>query len=310
MIVTVTMNPAVDKTAEVDDIFVGGLNRLKNVVMDAGGKGINVSKTIKALCGQSKAIAVVGGNPGQFIIDELSRLDIDCIPYMLKQPTRTNMKILNKEMVLTEFNESGPTLTLEQQLEVFKLITSSVNKDDILILSGSVSPSIPTTFYRDIIKSVKEKGVNVIVDADGDLLREALDSKPLLVKPNDVELKKLFKVEDASIEEMISMGHQLVNDETKYVIISLGSKGALCIEKERCLFAKGLSIDFQSAVGAGDAMVASLALSIQNNEDSVTMLAKAIATSAGACTTIGTSPASKDVVDELEKRVIIESRKI
>ncbi len=311
MIVTVTMNPAVDKTAEVDCISVGSLHRLQNVVSDAGGKGINVSKAIKELGGESKAITIVGGGEGQFIIKELSKLGIDNIAYEVEQSTRVNLKILNKDMVLTEFNESGPTLSEPQQEEVFDLIVSSVSEGDVLVLSGSVLPSVPKTFYKDIIKRVKDKGTIVILDADGDLLKEGLLSKPLMIKPNDIELKRLFNCNsDCSEDEIIDMAYQLLNDDTKYVVVSLGSKGAICIEKESCLIVPGLKIDFQSAVGAGDAMVASLALSIQRNEDSVTMMKKAIATSAGACMTIGTRPASKKVVEKLEKLVIIESRNI
>ena len=111
MILTVTFNPAIDKTAEVDVMIPGGFNRLKNVMQDAGGKGVNVSKTIHALQGKSIATGFLAGSAGEYIQKVLNELVIENDFVWVEGMTRTNLKVLDHDMELTELNEAGPVIT-------------------------------------------------------------------------------------------------------------------------------------------------------------------------------------------------------
>ncbi len=311
MIITVTMNPAIDKTAEVDRIVVDGLNRLSNVKLDIAGKGINVSKTIKALGGESLAIAVVAGSSGDFIIKGLNALDIREKHLSIKGNTRTNLKVMNFKKSITELNEMGPSITEDELGKIRELIIENINKDDILVLAGSVLPNTPIDFYQKIIKIARSKGVKVILDADGELFRSGVEALPNVIKPNAYELKKYFNKEDSecSSDDLVNMAKVLISKGIELVMVSLGSKGALYIDKEVSYFMEGLVIDFKSATGAGDAMVASIALSLDRGESKEVLIKKALATSAGACMSYGTTPADLKTVQELEKQVTIKELK-
>ncbi|MDP4090683.1 MAG: PfkB family carbohydrate kinase, partial [Bacillota bacterium] len=114
MIVTVTLNPAVDKTIEIEDFTVGSVNRVSSIRLDAGGKGINVSKVIQSLGGKSRAVAVLAGKSGDFIKEYLDSAGIDNSPVYVEGETRTNIKVVDKKnKTNTDINENGPAVSEE-----------------------------------------------------------------------------------------------------------------------------------------------------------------------------------------------------
>lgn len=304
MIVTVTLNPAIDKTADLNEFAHGGLNRLTNVIRDAGGKGINVSKTIKALGGQSIATGFIGGSAGTFIENALIQHGIKADFVQVHGETRTNLKVVEYNGFVTELNEPGPDITKEELQELKEKLLTYAGKDTIYVFAGSIPKSVKSESYGDMILAVKEKGSKVFLDADGELFADVIGTKPDIIKPNRVEMEEYFKMDyRASEEELISMGKRLLAKGLKLVAISLGQMGAMFITEKEVLRCAGLKVEAHSTVGAGDAMVAALTYGIDQGFSLEDCVKLGMATSAGAVTTIGTKAPERTVVDELQKRV-------
>lgn len=304
MIVTVTMNPAIDKTVELGTFVHGGLNRVENIIMDAGGKGINVSKTIKALGGDSIATGFIGGNNGIAIAKMLESDKVNTDFVVVDGETRINTKIAEADGDVTELNEAGPKIASEEQRKLMEQLMQYAKEGTWFVLSGSVPAGVPKTIYGDIIRKVHEKGAKVFLDADGELFSQSLAAKPDVIKPNRVELEKYIGAQHSlNEEELINIGNSLLEQGIGTVIISLGHEGALFLTRGQVLKCPPVSVEVHSTVGAGDALVAAFTYGMHEGEDFVSCAKLGIATSAGAVATEGTKPPTRQMVEELVRLV-------
>ncbi len=306
MIVTVTMNPAIDKTVEVKNFEAGGLNRIIKSVYDAGGKGVNVSKTINAIGGKTLATGFVGGNAGQIIVNALNSLGIENDFVVLEGETRTNTKVFSENVGVTELNEQGAQVSEEKLLELMKKIESYANKDTIFVLAGSIPQGVPKDIYKTITECVKQKGSKVLLDADGELFEKSLPAVPSVIKPNKEELAQYANLSgDITREKLIDATKEFLDSGIETVVVSMGKYGSMFLRGDEKYFCEPVDVVVHSTVGAGDAMVAGLAYSMEQKYSFEDTLRLSVATSAGAVTTIGTKPPSKELVDELVTKVEI-----
>lgn len=305
MIITVTMNPAIDKTIELNTFVHGDLNRIQKVILDAGGKGINVSKTIRALGGESLATGFLGGRNGDYIQEVLRKFSIKTDFVKIEEETRVNTKIAETTGLVTELNEKGPVIDLQAMSELLMKLMNCLKTDSLLVLSGSVPLGVPKSIYRLLTELAHEMGAKVLVDADGDLFAEALSAKPDIVKPNQSELEKYFGYAMDSDEKIVEAGKKLLEKGVKIVIISLGAEGAYFIDKEHTLYSPALSVQVNSTVGAGDAMVAAFSYGVDQGLSFEETAKLAMATSVGAVTTVGTKPPTIEVVKGLLDQVTV-----
>ncbi len=304
MIITVTMNPAIDKTVELEQLERGSLNRLKNVIMDVGGKGINVSKTIKELGGDSIATGFIGGSGGSLIEKALREQGIKSDFVEIKNEIRTNMKVLESKGFVTELNEPGPVVSEEELEQLTQKLISYANGNTLFIMAGSIPNGVSKTVYHDLIQKVKAKGAKVFLDADGELFIHSLIASPDYIKPNRVELEEYFRMDyRADEKELVKMGKQLIEKGIRMAAISLGQMGALFLTEGKVIKCPGLKVEAHSTVGAGDAMVAALAYGLDQGLDLEECAKLGLAASAGAVTTKGTKPPKRELVDELMKKV-------
>lgn len=304
MIVTVTMNPALDKTVDIGEFKYGGLNRIISSVTDPGGKGINVSKTIKHLGGKTIATGFLGGNIGNVIEQGLKELGIETDFIKVQGETRTNMKVFDGRGNITEINEQGPVIPPTAVEELLQKLENLANEDTLFVLAGSIPAGIDKGIYGTIIERVKNKGAKVFLDADGELFVRSLAAKPDYIKPNRYELEQYFKYNDyATEEDLIKMGKKLQSEGIGTVVISLGGEGALFILPQEVIKVPGLKVYAHSTVGAGDAMVAALSFGFDSKVPVEECIRLGVATSAGAVTTIGTKPPTKELVQELMQKV-------
>ena len=306
MIVTVTMNPAIDKTVEVEKFVCGGLNRIRKVEYDAGGKGINVSKTICELGGQSVATGFVGGNSGQVIDKVLKNYGVASDFVWVSGETRTNTKVVEDDGTLTELNEPG---ALVRDEDIQKLKTKLLNYADgetIFVFAGSVPSGISKDIYRELISLVREKGSYVILDADGEVFRNSLEAKPNVIKPNQVELEGYLGLkEECSLHKLVEAAKGVQQQGIENIVVSMGKEGALFLMGDYEVLCEGLSVKASSTVGAGDAMVAAFSYSWEQKLSKEETVKLCMATSAGAVTTSGTKPPSRELVEQLIKQVKI-----
>lgn len=307
MIVTVTMNPAIDKTIEIDRLNRGNLNRIEKIEYDAGGKGINVSKTIRELGGESIATGFLGGNAGRVIEEVLDSRGIKHDFVWVDGETRTNTKVCEQDGTVTELNEKGPEVTPEQLTNLLEKLDDLADDNVLFILAGSIPGNMEKDIYARIIERVHKKGAKVLLDADGELFRKGLEQKPDMIKPNQWEIEELQGFSHGvSDKKLINVAEKMQTEGIDTVVISLGKNGALFVCGSYVAKGMPLKVDVHSTVGAGDAMVAAMAYSFEKKMEPRETARLCMAVSAGAVMTVGTKPPEKQLVKQLMKRVILE----
>lgn len=312
MITTITLNPAVDKTVEIENFEAGAVNRVKSVRLDAGGKGINVSKVIMSLMGKSKAVGVLGGTSGCFIKDYLERAGIENEFLFINGETRTNLKIIDRiRKTNTDINEPGPRLEVKDIERLKQMIFKNIHESSILVFSGSVPENVDKEIYAKWIKAAKEVGAKTILDADGELLKQGIEAGPFLIKPNIQELERIYGEKLLDNTQVESFARSLINNYgIEMIVVSLGAKGAMFLNKECSILAEGMKVEVKSTVGAGDSMVAALAYSIDMGYDFEKSVKLAIASGTANVMTTGTQPADLATIIQLEKQVAFEYMEI
>lgn len=304
MIYTLTLNPAIDKTVYVDKLVVDKLNRVKESHKDAGGKGINVSRVLKILGTESIATGIIAGSSGQYIVEEMIKSNIDTRFINIPGETRTNLKIVGDDRGLTEVNEPGPKITKEEEKLFVDNLLSMVKKNDVVVMSGSVTTNVDKNIYYTLTKALIDLECKVILDADGELFDAGVKAKPTLIKPNSFELCQYFGVEETcDTDTLVELAKRLLNTGIEYVIVSLGGDGALFLSDKGIYRVKALKVSVGSTVGTGDAMVAGLTKAMAENYNYIDMIKLAVGTSAGAVTTKGTGSAKIEVINDLIKKV-------
>lgn len=306
MIYTVTLNPALDKTVEIPGMALDTVNRVTSMRTDPGGKGINVSKVIAKLGGESCAVGILGGESGRTLLAALEREGLRTHFRFVEGQTRTNLKIIDRALhTNTDINEPGLTVSPADLDALLRDLLGMVREGDIVVLAGSLPQGAPQDTYRVWTAACREKGARVCLDADGVLLAEGLKAAPYLIKPNEDELSRLVGHRLTDTDELIAEGRRLLKGGVTRVVISLGERGALYLRGNEVLYAEGLSVPVGSTVGAGDSVVAALAYADSlgmSDEDAVRL---STATGAANVMCSGTQPAEREAVEKLLPQVKI-----
>jgi 1-phosphofructokinase len=306
-IVTITLNPAIDKTVEINDLKVGSVNRVTSMRVDAGGKGINVSKVIKSLGGESRAFGILAGKNGEFIKNYLDSIHIENRFVFINGETRTNLKVIDRfNHTNTDINEPGNVVSQEDLTSLEEDIFREVDENSIIIFSGSIPAGVSKDIYGKWIRKAKQYRAKTILDAEGELLKEGIEAGPYLVKPNIHELEKLYDEKLESVEQIVKAAQRFFEYGVEKVVVSLGKDGGLFIDNNNTVHAQGLKVDVKSTVGAGDSMVAALAFAIEREYSLEETVILSTATSAANVMTSGTQPADIKDILELEKKVKFE----
>lgn len=306
MIKTLTLNPAVDKTIIVENFKIDNLNRVKETYKDAGGKGINVSKMVNNLNCQTSATGFLGGYTGKYIKKEMDKMGIDHDFIEVKKETRTNIKMVDRSKnTFTDINENGAFVSEEKVKQLKESIFCNLKRDDILTLSGSIPKGVNDTIYAEIIEIAKEKKIKTILDADGTLFAEGVKAGPTLIKPNDHELSMYFSKDFKNLSEMIEAAQSFFDYGIEMIMLSLGEKGAIFLNKDKKIKIAPLQLDVKSTVGAGDAMVAGLAIGMEKKMPVVEMVTLAAAASSASLVNSGTEMGKREDVNRFQKKIEI-----
>lgn len=307
MIITLTLNPAIDRTISIESLSKTDVNRVLDVRKDAAGKGINVARVVSSLGLKSLACGIVAGSNGAWIKKELDDLKINYLFHEVSGETRENIKVHVKETSdVIELNETGPKCSPKDLDSILKILKEVVKKDDILVLSGSAPKGLPVNVYQIIMDHLKDLEPIVILDTSNELLVEGMKSKPDIIKPNRHELEKYFNRNYQTTNEMIVDAKTLIQKGIKEVIISLGSKGSIFVSEKEVYHIKGIHVDAKSIIGAGDAFVGGLAYGIHMGYDTVKRLSYATAVATASVLTQGTMPGKNTDVLNFLKQIEIE----
>lgn len=294
MIYTVTLNPSIDFIVEVEHLQLGDLNRMKRDLKLPGGKGINVSRILSQLEAENTAMGFLGGFTGEFIRDFLAKGSIASDFVTISDDTRINVKLKHGDE--TEINGLGPAITEEEAQALLDKL-SHLKKDDILILSGSVPPSLGGDFYERLITICKETGAEFVIDTTGKALLSALKHKPLLVKPNHHELAELFGVKIDTKEDLVKYGRKLLEEGAKHVLISMAGEGALFITEDKVYHANVPAGKVKNSVGAGDSMIGGFVGTLALTGDVLQAFRMGVAS--GSATAFSDDLAVKELIDTL-----------
>lgn len=306
MIYTVTLNPALDKTVEIPSLTVDSVNRITAMRTDPGGKGINVSKVIHKLGGRSIAAGILGGATGRAIQSAVEEMGIETLFCFVEGETRTNLKVIDPvNHTNTDINEPGVTVSEEVLKALREQLLAKLSADDIVVLSGSLPKGAPADTYRTWVTACREKGAKVILDADGKLLAAGLEASPYLIKPNNHELSGLLGQRLETKEELKEAACRLME---RYgiakVVVSMGGDGALYVTKDAAVYAEGLKVPVGSTVGAGDSVVAALAVAEERGFSLEEAVRLSTATGAANVMCSGTQAAEYEVIEGLLAKVV------
>ncbi|MCD8300218.1 MAG: 1-phosphofructokinase [Clostridiales bacterium] len=307
MIYTVTLNPALDKTVEIPGMTIDAVNRITTLRVDPGGKGINVSKVVKKLGSSSAATGILGGGTGRLIEAALDDLGIKYDFIYAEGETRTNLKVVDPvNHTNTDINEPGMLIPEDLPQKLLDKVLGKVNEGDIVILSGSIPRGCPTDIYRTWVTACNSKRVKTILDADGEQMQLGLTASPYMIKPNDHELSALIGRELNTKEELRQTALAMMDRyHITKMVISMGSSGALYVTADETVYAEGLKVPVGSTVGAGDSVVAAMA--VAEEADMSLEEAARLSTATGAANVMcsGTQAAEYSTIQELMPRVVI-----
>ncbi len=257
MIYTITLNPALDHYLEVDDLRVDDANRVKSECLYAGGKGIDVSRAIRHLGGDSMALGFIGGHNGRVMVDLLKREGVTSYFTPIAQETRRDIIIsTRKQGSQTMLNARGPSVTADEWWSFLTHLRLLELRDAYVVLGGSLPRGVPPDAYYQIVTLVQRRGAKAILDADGPCLKAGLKAKPFAIKPNLNELRRVTGRSLRTEAEILAAADAMNRAGVKVVMTSRGRQGLLMVSRSERYRAIPPSVKVRSTVGAGDSTVA------------------------------------------------------
>ena len=265
-IVTLTINPSVDKSAKFNGLIAEQKIRCDTPQYDAGGGGINVSKAIARLGGKSLCVFTAGGSTGERLEKLILEEDIECKAIPTKNWTRENFVGFDTvSKAQYRFGFPGTALSKTERETILQTIKEL--KTNYLVVSGSLNEGLSTDFYKTIAELIKATSLKLIVDTSGEALKKVLETGVYLVKPNIGELAKLIGVETIKPNDVESAAKKLIeNGSAEIVVVSLGAEGAILVTKDQTEFVKAPKVEKKSTVGAGDSMVGGMVWALSQNK--------------------------------------------
>jgi 6-phosphofructokinase 2 len=306
MIYTVTLNPALDRAIEVQELRSDDANRIESEKSYAGGKGIDASRVIQVLGGQSIALGFVGGFNGMELEHRLLRQGVVCDFVETRGDTRTNILIyVRSSGTYTTLNARGPEVN---EVEIKELLENIRRLSDVtyMIISGSIPSGVSIDIYRQIVEIARGKKAIVALDADGEVMKIGIEGFPTIIKPNIHELGRLLGEEITDIEGALRGAEELRDKKIDIVLVSLGAKGALLVSDSERLHAQPPQIQVGSTVGAGDSMLAAFVLSHSQGRGLSECFRFGVAAGAAASMTSGTELCKREDVEALIPKVVLK----
>ncbi len=300
-VVTITMNPAVDKSSTISHVVPERKLRCGEPRHEPGGGGINVSRALKILGGSSHAVFPAGGYTGSHLEELLRGEGVDCTPVASTGWTRENLIVFEEASGQQyRFGMPGPKLPVAEWQKCMDLVLGVCHVPGYIVASGSLPPGVPDEFYAMLAKKARDRGVRVVLDTTGEPLRLAIEEGVFLIKPNLGELREMTGDElcddlcqDEAAMEIVGGGGAEV------VVISLGAAGTVLAAKGGVSRLRAPAVPVKSKVGAGDSMVAGIVLGLVNGESIEVAARRGVAAGSAAVMSPGTELCRKEDAERL-----------
>ncbi len=310
-ILTLTLNPTIDKSAEVDHVISEKKLRCRSPRYEPGGGGLNVSRAIQQLGGASEALYLAGGLQGRRLQDLLDEGELNHRPVPIAESTRENLIIYeDKSGEQYRFGMPGPEVSEPEWRGLLDSLRDRDPTPDYLVASGSQPPGVPDDFYARLARLCRDKGTRMILDASGAPLVEAAREGVFLIKPNVTELKTLAGEEDFEDENHLEeLACRLTRDRgAEVVVASLGAAGAMLVWEDQCRRLRAPTVPIKSKVGAGDSMVAGIVLGLARGHSIIEAARFGVAAGAAAVMTPGTELCRKEDTERLYRQMAANDR--
>ncbi|MFC2148301.1 1-phosphofructokinase family hexose kinase [uncultured Eudoraea sp.] len=315
-IITLTMNPVVDKDTSVAGIVPNKKLRCKAPAYYAGGGGINVSRALKNLGFESLCMYLSGGPMGIHLQQLISNNNIEQKVVPIEGWTRENLSVTDTNTQLQyRFVVPGPIVKKEEWKGVLILLEEILQKDDFLVASGKLPPKMPTDFYVQVSKITDKKEAKLVLDTSGEALLPSMKANIFLMKPNLGELSTILHVASISAMELEPLAKRLLEEiSCKVLVVSLGAKGALWATKNEIEYIPAPTVHQKSTIGAGDSMVAGMVFSLTHGKSLGEAVKYGVACGTAATLHPGTQLCNKEDADKLyewiENNTVKKAKKI
>jgi len=303
LIVTLTINPAIDRTLSVDRLAFEDRSYINSIRQSAGGRGINASGVIHSFGGETQAVLISGGAAGKRMEALLKDCGYPIVLVPVKNAIRTNLTITDKQGLTVNLNEVGPALTGPEVARVERAVRQAVDGAEWLMLCGSTPPGVPSSFYAKMIAMARHKHVRTLLHAGGDALREGIEARPTVVTPNQAEAERLLGRTILTRAHSLEAAGQIRSMGPEAVVLSLGSRGAVGAFGDGLVEALPPRVDAISPIGAGDALSAVFTWSMSRGQNPAESLRWAVAAGTASARLPGMNFAGRGQTEEVYRHV-------
>lgn len=290
MIVSVTLNPSLDRTVEVDRLERGAVLRTSAPILEPGGKGVNLTRALSRNGIASIAVLPVGGPEGAELSTLLDAAGVTTRLVPVSGRTRSNLTIAEPDGTVTKLNEPGSSLSTADYSVLSEVLSGLVTARDWVVFSGSIPPECSGDQLIALMTAVTDLGASLAVDTSGEALTAAIIARPRVIKPNRAELAEAVGRELDSISDVIAAAEELRVLGVERVLVSLGADGAVLVGEHGAIVGESRVLGMRSTVGAGDCFLAGFLSKFSTDEsDEGAAMVEALAWGAAAVSLPGTS---------------------
>lgn len=267
MILTLTVNPAIDRTITVDRLAFEDRAYILSSRDSPGGRGINASCVIHSFQGKTTAIVPAGGSSGTRFTEFMNGCGFPVVVVPIRNKVRTNLTITDKHGLTVKLNEPGPKLEKAELAKIDKTVRGMLEKTRWLMLCGSLPPGVPNDFYAGLIHEARRRGVKTLLDTDGDALLEGVEAKPTVATPNQQEAERLLNTALLTRNHYLGAAERIRKMGAEAAVLSLGSRGAIGSFPDGTVEVLPPRVEAVSPIGSGDALAAAFLWAMENKSD-------------------------------------------
>jgi 1-phosphofructokinase family hexose kinase len=306
VILSVTLNPCVDHALFVENLKISDTNRVTRTETDAGGKGVNLSRVVAELGSPTVATGFLGGGPGAFIRKVLKSQGVKHDFVDIDEDTRMNFSVEDTSGVPpTTLNEKGPLITSDEWKSLLDHFSKYARKATWVTLGGSLPPGVPIDAYAILTHLAKDCGAKVLLDADGETLKQGLVAVPQMIKPNAKEASRLLGTPIDTLDQALVAVKSLLGLGTEIAILSRGADGAVLATKQGVWSGVSPTVETHSTIGSGDSLLGGFLWALEAGKPIEEAFRYGLAAGAATATTDGSEIARKAVIERLLPNAIV-----
>ncbi|KUM11372.1 1-phosphofructokinase [Acinetobacter calcoaceticus] len=304
-VLTITLNPAIDVTIQLNELQVGEVNRQESVEIHAAGKGLNIAQVLKDLGHEVIVSGFLGTTNRQIFDNHFKEAQFQPEFIYIEGETRQNIKIAEHSGRMTDLNGKGFLVSEQDKKNLFQKIEMILPQVEVIAIAGSLPQGFSVDELKQLIKLIQGQGKKVALDTSGKALVAAIECQPWMIKPNTDELVESYQLPATTYAEQKKLFENLA--EIEHVVISMGEDGVNWLHNTQPLHAKAPKVVVKSTVGAGDSLLAGMIHGLMNGFSAEETLKTATAIASHAVTQIGFRIPNVEMLNQLKAQTTINS---